>query len=119
MEPLNYSGPRWYALVAHEVVGPFKTGDLWYHDHAGPDWRYEVMRRTGIDPWRVARTELGDGREVSTVFLGLDHNFLAHDIPIVFETLVLPDGDGDRYATWDQAVAGHQAVVAKYREVEG
>jgi hypothetical protein len=111
------SGIRWYALVDHEVVGPFETVDRWYHEHGGPDWRARECRRTGHDPWTVERTDLGDGREVSTVFLGLDHWWSAGDDldhpPFVFETMVLPEcGEMWRYSTWDQAVAGHWSVVA-------
>jgi hypothetical protein len=50
---------------------------------------------------------------VSTVFLGLDHGWNS-DVPIVFETLVFGgerDQDGERYATWDEAKAGHARIV--------
>jgi len=54
--------------------------------------------------------------EVSTVFLGLDHNFGFEEgeRPILFETMVfggLLDGEQERYATWDEALAGHQRLV--------
>jgi hypothetical protein len=65
------------------------------------------------DKRRVAWDEI-DGVKVSTVFLGLDHNFGANSVPILFETMVFGgpmDGEADRYATWDEAVAGHQAMV--------
>jgi hypothetical protein len=111
---------RWYALVDTEVVGPFDTLDAWYHAHGGPDWRFAEMLRTGVDPWRVARTELGDGRAVSTVFLGLDHWWMdmGSDFPVhVFETMVVPDCDDLwRYSTWDEAVAGHDEVVLSMRD---
>jgi hypothetical protein len=64
---------------------------------------------------RVAKTTIGNV-EVSTVFLGLDHGFSQHDVPIVFETMVFNgpfDGDMERYATWQQAVDGHVAMVNK------
>ena len=57
--------------------------------------------------------------EVSTVFLGLDHNW-GEGPPILFETMVfktLPDSNERgmdcymaRYATWDEAMAGHKRV---------
>ncbi len=65
----------------------------------------------------VAKDEF-DGVEVSTVFLGLDHNWLG-GAPLLFETMVFTDieGGGDmwRYSTWEQAEAGHQAAVALMR----
>lgn len=107
---------RWYALVDHEVIGPFETMDRWYIEHGGPDWRHREWERTGHDPWGVERTDLGDGREVSTVFLGLDHSFNwdnPNQLPIVFETMIFPDADlAGRYAWWDDAVTGHWQVVA-------
>lgn len=70
---------------------------------------------------RVAETFLGDVR-VSTVFLGLDHHFgfdrLEH-VPILFETMVFGgplDQEQERYATWDEAEAGHEEMVKRVRE---
>jgi hypothetical protein len=70
----------------------------------------------------VARDDLG-AYVVSTVFLGLDHNFAATGRPILFETMVfrdqtLIDVDQDRYATWDEAAAGHAALVARYKRAK-
>ncbi len=51
---------------------------------------------------------------VSTVFLGLDHNFADEGLPILFETMVFRDGDGEeceRYSTWDEAEEGHKRMV--------
>lgn len=81
----------------------------------------------------VALTELGE-LKVSTVFLGLDHNW-SDGAPILFETLVFeysedalgptPKGYPDwiscddypmrRYATWDEAQAGHDETVELVR----
>jgi hypothetical protein len=67
---------------------------------------------------RVRLTRIGRFR-VSTVFLGLDHNW-GFGPPILFETMTFVD-DGidaegmnerdDRYATWLEAEAGHQRAV--------
>jgi hypothetical protein len=62
----------------------------------------------------VAKTEINHVT-VSTVFLGLDHAF-GGGTPILFETLVFGgplDGEMERYATWDQAEAGHKAIVER------
>lgn len=63
----------------------------------------------------VALTER-DGVSVSTVFLGIDHNFLGKGPPILFETMVFGgehDEDQQRYSTWDEAEAGHKEVCKK------
>lgn len=64
---------------------------------------------------KVARTVLPNDVEVSTVFLGLDHNF-SGGVPILFETMIFGgehDGYQERYATWEEAEAGHKQAVAK------
>lgn len=59
----------------------------------------------------VAQTTLPNGLFVSTVFLGIDMS-LGAGPPILFETLVFPMCDDEvRYATWTEAVAGHDAIV--------
>ena len=71
---------------------------------------YETADRT------VAKTELPDGW-VATVFLGLDHGWSDRP-PILFETMAFRNGgveDVNRYATWDEAEAGHAAMVAKLK----
>ena len=52
--------------------------------------------------------------EVSTIFMGLDHNFSNEGPPILFETMVFGgalDQEQARYATWEEAEAGHKAMV--------
>lgn len=57
----------------------------------------------------VKKTNLGD-IQVSTVFLGLDHNYEETGAPVLFETMIF-GGDHDeyceRYTTWDDAEKGH------------
>lgn len=68
----------------------------------------------------VARTKVYEGCEVSTVFLSLDHRFDKQGPPIVFETLVFGgpfDQDGERYCTWQEAVAGHARYVEKCQPI--
>jgi hypothetical protein len=58
---------------------------------------------------RVALTRRGHV-SVSTVFLGLNHQF-GNGPPMVFETLVMGgrhDGRMERYSTWDDALLGHR-----------
>lgn len=64
----------------------------------------------------VAKTMVRDIR-VSTVFLGLDHQFVDGP-PMIFETLVFGgslDQEMDRYSTWDDAEKGHDAMVERVK----
>lgn len=65
---------------------------------------------------RIVKKTLINESEVSTVFLGVDHNYSFSGIPILFETMVFgpldPDQDiQERYKTWDQALLGHEKIV--------
>jgi hypothetical protein len=69
---------------------------------------------------KVANTEIGDVR-ISTVFLGLDHSFeifngsMKDYKPILFETMIFGgehDQYQERYATWEEAEAGHAVAVS-------
>ena len=63
---------------------------------------------------QVARTEVGDVT-ISTVFLGLDHDFTGFGPPILFETMIFGgehDQYQDRYSSWSEAEAGHLRAVA-------
>src|SRR5580692_3419733 len=54
---------------------------------------------------------------VSTVFLGLDHNFFGDGPPILFETMAFWAGEHgeeqDRCSTWLEAERMHRRMVAK------
>lgn len=75
----------------------------------------------------------GEILRVSTVFLGLDHNYAPHGPPLLFETMAFgaPEEMGLfgrillhardlgiqlRYSTWDEAVAGHRVICDDVRE---
>lgn len=63
----------------------------------------------------VDRTKVGR-RTVSTVFLGVDHNFSREGPPLLFETMVFPQGDPCvRTATWDAAQKTHNEIVRQIR----
>lgn len=68
----------------------------------------------------VKQTMLKNGKWVSTVFLGLDHNFFGGK-PYLFETMVFPSKtdyselDCNRYSTWDEAAAGHLEMIKKWQ----
>lgn len=67
---------------------------------------------------RVASTDI-EGMRISTVFLGLDHNW-SGGRPILFETMVFDQNNNDvymeRYHTWEEAEAGHQAICLSFKE---
>lgn len=99
-----------------------------YFDRKGnPMSMLEWAQRTEarIDK-RVATDVLPNGYWVSTIWLGLNHQF-GDGPPLIFETMVFPcdangkvadfgDLDCDRYSTEAEALAGHAALVAKWKQ---
>ncbi len=67
-------------------------------------------------PLRVVGQTNINGYLISTVFLGLDHNFVGGK-PIWFETMVFGEGEWEdwqkRYETWEEAEKGHASVLKK------
>lgn len=60
----------------------------------------------------VARDTIGDSM-VSTVFLGIDHNFFGEGEPILWETLVFGGAHGgrmSRYSSYEDAMVGHEEM---------
>ena len=88
-------------------------------------WSQEFERAHCI----VAQTDVGS-YWVSTVFIGIDHNFFGDGPPLVFETMIFrnePNGerhsvDGwiERASTWDEAALMHVHGVAwAQQQLEG
>lgn len=74
----------------------------------------EATARSGIG--RHVADETAGRVRVSTVFLGIDHNH-GWGAPRWFETMVFVAGEGVdlvRYSTWEEAEAGHAAMVKKH-----
>jgi hypothetical protein len=100
-------GSNCYILIGHE---PKRLDDV----VAWARWFESTDRH-------VALTEFEDGVFVSTVFLGMDHNFYSKGPPILFETMIGKRNKMTnrstfeehqwRYATWDEAEAGHKAAL--------
>ena len=70
----------------------------------------------------VKKTKIGK-LDVSTVFLGIDHNFFRTGPPLLFETMVFV-GDYDsvddiqeRCATWDEAEKQHERIVEEVKNL--
>lgn len=83
------------------------------------EWYEQHKERTN---WIVAKETIG-AVEISTVFLGLDHNY-GTGPPLLFETMCFTgkrheefDGEGffDRYATREEAAEGHRRIVELVR----
>jgi hypothetical protein len=95
--------PRYYTLDGHTPV-PCDDVMVW------AQWFENFELRV------VAQTQIGD-RFVSTVFLGIDHNFGPTGPPLIFETMVFGPNRNEewmkRTATWDEALADHAAALAK------
>lgn len=92
--------PRYYILIDRLAVAVDMM--TW------AEWSATADRQIGDDA-------VGDVR-VSTVFLGLDHNFRSSGDPILFETMVFGgplDSEQWRYATYAEAERGHQEVVTQ------
>lgn len=96
---------RFYRLDGHEAVTcPVEQ------------WGQEFARKDRT----VAKTRSG-AVLVSTVFLGMDHGF-GGGPPLLFESMIFDDFHAraidetcERYTTWEQAEAGHAALVRRVR----
>jgi hypothetical protein len=103
-----------------------------YYDRQGApmellEWAAKVNESEYVT---VARTEIGEGIEVSTVWLGLDHSYDRERI-LIFETMVFVSleepvvvfgrevtSEGTetyRYSTEAEAIVGHNQLVAELR----
>jgi len=81
------------------------------------DFMTWIRWKENFDNRRVAKTEIGKVR-ISTVFLGIDHNW-GDGPPILFETMVFGgelDQEQERYSTWEEAKVGHRQMVAMVEE---
>lgn len=100
---MNYGRPIYWKLDGHTPVAAENA----------LDFARSLEAREGGN--RVALDTTPNGTEVSTVFLGIDHSFGRGDGPILFETMIFGgphDRFQERYATWDEAIAGHAKALA-------
>lgn len=112
-EPLHSDMP-FYVLDAEGCPIKAETRQEWYEFFNDNDRR------------RMALTEVGDVR-VSTVFLGIDHDFSRHSDyddptykPVIFETMVFGgplDEECERYRTPAEWRAGHEKWVERVKAV--
>jgi hypothetical protein len=112
-------------LVRACFVGAVVSGVLWFDKNGQPinehrvfELRYNRPRSENAgavsDYARIGLDQVGDAK-VSTVWLGLNHEYLPGRPPLIFETMIFGGEHGGycaRYSTEAAAVAGHAAVVA-------
>ena len=101
-----------------------------------------VTGEPGSEEWLDAASRLGSGDNrvaqdfvdgvrdalgteieihVSTVFIGINHNFTGEGPPLVFETMVFGgafDHQQRRYATWEEAEWGHVEILTEVIDSE-
>lgn len=78
---------------------------------------WELWFSTHTEDRVIARTEIGNIL-VSTVFLGIDHNFVSDGPPLLFETMIFGgahDEWQERYTTRAAAESGHARAVEMVR----
>lgn len=101
-----------YYILEGKIVVPVESLDEWIE-------RFEFHDDNRI----VAQEDVGP-YWVSTVFLGLDHRFMGHGPPLVFETMVFRDRTRRllvdlwcrRCSTWEEAETTHAEGMAWAKE---
>lgn len=97
------SGPRYYRMDGT----PYKDVLEWAREFE--DFEKRV----------VGKMDLPSGIHISTVWFGFDHRFIGDGPPLIFETMVFSAAgesvDMERYSTLDEARAGHDAMVEKWK----
>lgn len=85
------------------------------------EWVFEYNTREE-GRGKVEQIHLPNGYYISTVWLGLNHRFGGGGPPLTYESMVFLDwGDGHaldqvRYATEEEARAGHERLVHRWRQ---
>jgi hypothetical protein len=122
--PFHGSGVACHFPTGHEGGHAWEIGSGRFYGYEGEPISHEQWLRllANEDGRQVARDELPDGVEVSTVWLGIDYG-RGHTLrPLVYETVIFGgplEGRGARYATREEALAGHAQAVEQARREEG
>ena len=85
-----------------------------YYDIEGAPITHERWLELFDSEYGALAMDTVGGAEVSTVWLGLDHNFLGDGPPLIFETRVFGsvlDGYTRRHPDKATALAGHRLAV--------
>lgn len=97
------------------MADPFAS--IGYYDRQGKPMPCSAWLETltNQEARLVGYARFPDGTYVSTVWLGLEHGRDNQGRPIIFETMVFTAANEDlfhcRYATEDDALAGHREAV--------
>lgn len=98
--------------ILNEAGEPVQCDDLMA-------WAHWYQSRRTNNAWIVGKTKVTEGVEVSTVFLSLDHWFgSGPHAPLLWESMCFGgplDNECDRYATRQEAEAGHASMVARVK----
>ncbi|WHT20971.1 hypothetical protein N8J89_07870 [Crossiella sp. CA-258035] len=117
--PSDYVIPQCVQDEINKIVG--LTGAR-YYNRRGKQITYTQHLMRSEEDVAVGRTAIGGHTAVLTSCTGRDLD--DHNPPLIFETLVrstnpLFDGTTERYATEQEAAAGHQARVNILRDLLG
>jgi len=80
--------------------------------------RSRVLKQDFVEEDAPADVSIPGVVGVSTVFLGLDHNWSLTGPPVLWESLVSGtslDGEMQRYTSRGAALAGHEVLLARVR----
>src|SRR5690348_9039004 len=107
LERTNAMRPRHYRMDG----SPYPEGDVGLLE-----WAMDLEK-----PRHVAQDLLWNGILVSTVWLGLDHNYSEWGPPLIFETMTFDHlrqystyrEEQERYSTYEDAEEGHRRMVDK------
>lgn len=105
---MQFDRPYYYILTSDGEPSPCESMMVW------ATW---MQSATADEERRIALDELADNVTVSTVFLGLDHQY-GNGPPLLFETMVFGGSfnyEMRRYSTRAEALAGHARVVRDLR----
>lgn len=112
-------------IRCHELQSRFKSfkkpyPNSQYYDMEGKpitSWQHYLLCEPGRATLQIAET-FSNGFRISTVFLGIDHNWGSSDRPIIFETMIFAKTEKleksdlheyqERYCTKEEALEGHK-----------
>lgn len=94
-----------------------------FYDEEGKLMLIEAWAKALDGPRHIRNTRVGYGqgrKRISTVWLGIDHNFGEIGSPIIFESMVFNkenfiDIACRRYSTKEEAVVGHAELVNHWK----
>lgn len=94
---------NYYILKNKEIIVPASMEE--FHD-----WMESSF--TDINHERYIKRTVVNGKWVSTVFLGLDHNWSMMGPPVLFETMIFPEVEYCiRASTYSEALVDHDEAV--------